>query len=159
MSFDIKDASNGLHWFIGGISSLISYAVGGYDGAMLVFVAFMILDLVTGVAAGAYNSNLSSRRMFRGVVKKGLLLSIVAVFAMLDLYIFHANGVIRWAALVYMIGSEGVSILENAANCGVPVPKKLFEILTVLQKKVEEIEIPGLELPDDDKEKTDEFDS
>ena len=31
--------------------------------------------------------------------------------------------------VLFFIGNEGLSILENASNCGLPVPKKLKDTL------------------------------
>ena len=124
-AIQIKNAVLGVGAVIG---SAIARALGGWDMALKVLVCFMVLDYATGwlVAALWHKSGksstgaLSSDAGFRGLVKKGVMLALVWMGALLDQA--TGNDFVRTAVCMFFIANEGLSILENTAVMGVPYP-------------------------------------
>lgn len=111
------------------------FLFGEMDGLMVALIAFICLDYVTGLIVGAVRHKLSSHTSFVGLVKKALILVIVAVAHIVDTQILGGqNSVFRSAACCLYIANEGLSILENCGKLGVPYPKKLRDILEQLKK-------------------------
>ena len=96
-------------------------------------IALTALDYVTGIAAALIKKELSSRTGLSGIIKKLLIFAIVAVAQIVDMTV-HANGVVRNLAIGFLLGNEGLSILENCGRCGVPIPKKLMDALEQLKE-------------------------
>ena len=109
----------------------------GWDDAMEALLVLMALDYVTGVLAAIINPNMrpSSRRGFRGICKKVIVLAVVALGHSVSVLVGTdaARSLVVW----FFIGNEGLSIIENAANSGVPVPEKLKGLLTQLKNEKE----------------------
>ena len=89
----------------------------------------MALDYVTGVICAAANKRLSSEIGFKGLIKKALIFALVAVAGVADKVIPATNQAIRAAVILFYIANEAISILENAAELGLPVPEKLKAVL------------------------------
>lgn len=124
--------------FCGGAAGFL---FGELDGLMVALIAFICLDYVTGLVVGAVRHRLSSHTSFVGLVKKALILVIVAVAHIVDTQILGGqNSVFRSAACCLYIANEGLSILENCGKLGVPYPKKLRDILEQLKKDDEKEE-------------------
>lgn len=121
--------------------SFVANALGGWDAALKVLVAFMAADYITGVLVAALwqRSNksdtgaLDSKAGFKGLCKKGMILLLVWLGVLLD----NAMGAayIRTAVVLFFIGNEGLSLLENAGLMGVHYPAALKNMLEALQKK------------------------
>ena len=110
------------------VGSLIAFLC-GWDDALVALLVCMCLDYVTGIAAAYVNPSLSldSRKGFKGIVKKAMVLAVVALAHFLaDL---AGQELVRSVVVWFFIGNEGLSILENAANSGIPVPQKLRDTL------------------------------
>ncbi|MBE6742505.1 MAG: phage holin family protein [Ruminococcaceae bacterium] len=115
--------------FMGGLTA---YLFGGFDLLFQALIALMILDYITGIIKGIYTKKLSSDIGFKGLLKKILILIIVAVAVIIQKTI---NGVIpvRETVIVFFICNEGISIIENAARF-IPIPEKLKGVLLQLRK-------------------------
>jgi toxin secretion/phage lysis holin len=121
----------------GVFGAIIASAFGGWDTALQALVVFMIIDYITGITAAFFKKDkkgetagLSSRRMLKGFIKKGIMLLIVLVGVQID----HLLGTdfVRYAVIFAFIANELVSILENACVIGitdVPVLKKIVAFL------------------------------
>ena len=103
-------------------------------------IAFVILDYVTGLACAIYKKKLSSWVGFIGILRKIMLFVVVAVANLICVYVFDSNGFLRAAVIFFFIANEGLSILENAGSMGLPIPKKLLELLEQLKNKNNESE-------------------
>lgn len=117
------------------VGGLIGYFC-GWDKSMETLLVLMLIDYATGMLAAHVNPDLkgwSSKRGFKGICKKVLILSIVA----LAHFISDLMGGEAARALVvwFFIGNEGLSIIENAANAGVPVPDRLKKTLEQLRSE------------------------
>lgn len=121
------------HGITGGFFATISYLIGGFDNLMVTFAIFVALDYFTGSLAGWYTSQLSSDRAFRGIAKKAGMMCFAIVASQLDYTFGSGEGFLRGAVLMILIGTEGISILENCARLGLPIPAVLYDRLEQLQ--------------------------
>lgn len=117
----------------GGIVTAVSGFLGGMDGIMYALLAFISIDYITGVAVAVKNKKLSSEVGFWGLVRKVCIIALVGVAHFVDVYVMHTGDIFRTAIALYYIGNEGVSLLENMGNLGVPLSKKLKDVLEQLK--------------------------
>lgn len=117
------------------IGAIIGAFIGNITGMIWALLIFAIIDYITGVTAAILEHKLSSEIGFRGITRKVLLFLIVGVANVLDVYVIGSGGVCRSMVLVFYIANEGLSIIENVARCGVPVPEKLKIILKQLEEE------------------------
>jgi len=118
-------------WFRGVASmgaGIISYLYGSFDGLLTALCVAVVLDYVTGLIKAGITHTLSSEIGFKGILKKILIMFIVALAHVIDNCV-GSGDTWRNIAIVFYICNEGISILENAIACGLPVPEKLKEIL------------------------------
>lgn len=119
--------------------AIAGYLWGPLNGILLALITMMCLDYISGVIVGAAQHQLNSHTSFVGLCKKALILIIVAVANIIDSQVFGGNTtVVRSATCCLFIANEGMSILENAGELGIPIPKKLRNVLEQLHKKDEE---------------------
>lgn len=117
----------------GGIVTAVSGFLGGMDGIMYALLAFITIDYITGVAVAVKQKKLSSEVGFWGLVRKVCIIALVGVAHFVDVYVMHTGDIFRTAIALYYIGNEGVSLLENMGNLGVPLSKKLKDVLEQLK--------------------------
>jgi len=108
------------------------YWLGGLDELLTALLALLLLDYITGVLSAWLSGRLSSNAGFRGIAKKILLLGIVALSFILE-GMTGGSLPLREITVMFFIANEGLSILENAARCGLPLPKKLKSALKQLR--------------------------
>lgn len=135
---DANAIKNGVLAAFAFIGSFVANALGGWDASMQVLIALMVADYITGVLVAAVwqRSNksatgaLDSKAGFKGILKKGMILVLVWLGVLLD----HATGAnyIRTAVVLFFIGNEGISLLENLGLMGVPYPAFLKKALEAL---------------------------
>lgn len=130
---EIPNSDSLYHGITGGFFATVSYLIGGFDNLMICFAIFIALDYFTGALAGMYNGMLSSNRAFRGLAKKAGMMSFAIVATQLDYTFGAGDGFLRGAVLMILIGTEGISIMENLARLGVKIPKVLYDRLEQLQ--------------------------
>lgn len=119
-------------------AGLCSFMWGGMDGLLYALVSFMVLDYITGCLAAVVKKELSSKIGFKGIAKKVLVMALVAVGHILDTHILGGGAFCRSAVIGFYIANEGISILENAGELGIPLPKKLIAVLKQLKSKDDE---------------------
>ena len=111
-----------------------------------ILIAVMTIDFITGLICGAIgkskkteNGYIASSTAFVGLLKKALILLVVLLAALLDKAVSSGAGIafdaVMGATCLWFIASEGLSILENVAIIGVPVPKILLKLLEVMKEK------------------------
>ena len=115
------------------IGTVIAKALGGWDLALQVLVALVVLDYLTGVSIAVVEKKLSSEVGYRGLFKKVMIFALVYVAVLAD----QATGsdIIRTLTIMFYIANEGISVLENAGKLGVPYPAQLKNILVQLKTK------------------------
>lgn len=109
--------------------------IGPVNGLLIALIVFVITDYVTGFASAIVRKELSSSVGFKGLARKVLIFLIVGIANVLDIYVLGANAVLRTAVILFYMANEGLSIIENAGEIGLPIPKKLKDVLAQLRKK------------------------
>lgn len=133
----MKEAWNAIEVVIAVVGGGIGYFLGGYDGFLYALLAFVIIDYITGVMCAIVDHDLSSEVGFKGICKKVLIFALVGVGHLLDTNILGGGGVLRTAIIFFYLANEGVSLVENAAHLGLPIPKKLHEALKQLHDRAD----------------------
>lgn len=121
----------------GAVGAVLGFMYGEVTGLFWALIAFMALDYITGVVVAIIEKRLSSEVGFRGLAKKFLILVFVAVGHITDAYILGGTPAAMSAVMLFYIANEGISIIENAASLGLPVPKKLTSIMEQIKNKSE----------------------
>lgn len=117
------------------IGGWLGYFLGGWDGLLYALIAFVAIDYVTGVMCAISNHTLSSEVGFKGICRKVLIFLLVGIGSILDARVIGSGSVLRTAVIFFYISNEGVSILENAARLGLPVPEKIKVVLEQLHDR------------------------
>lgn len=121
----------------GAVGAVLGFMYGEVTGLFWALIAFMATDYITGVVVAAINKQLSSEVGFRGLAKKLMILVFVSLGHIADMYVLGGTPVAMSAVMLFYIANEGLSIIENAGNLGLPVPKKLKDIMVQLKKESE----------------------
>ena len=119
------------------VGGWLGYFLGGCDGLLYTLLAFVVLDYVTGIMCAVADQKLSSAVGFRGIFRKILIFALVGVGHLLDVQVLGAVGVLRTAVIFFYLSNEGVSLIENAAHLGLPIPAKLKAVLEQLHDRAE----------------------
>ncbi|MGI6237741.1 MAG: phage holin family protein [Candidatus Excrementavichristensenella sp.] len=117
--------------------------LGGTDGLLKALVLLMALDYGSGLLCAGMEGKLSSNVGFRGILKKVFILVLVGVAHTLDLYVAGTGSALRSAVICFYLSNEGLSVVENAARMGLPVPGAIRNLLAQLQGNGEEKEEKG----------------
>ena len=118
-----------------GICTVLSFLFGDMEGLMIALIALIILDYISGVIAAAVEKRLSSEVGAKGIAKKIFMLLIVALANIVDINVIGDGHVLKTVTVVFYICNECISLIENAGRIGVPVPKKLMDVLEQLRDK------------------------
>lgn len=116
------------------IGTLLGEFIGEIDSLIYALAIFMIVDYLTGVLCGLVNGRLSSGIGFKGICRKVMILCLVGMANVLDQYILQTGSVLRTTVIFFYLSNEGISIIENTATIGVPIPDKLQNILKQLKE-------------------------
>ena len=125
-----------------------------------ILIAVMSIDYVTGLICGAMGKSkktetgyLASHEAWKGLMKKALILLVVLLSNLLDIAVSNGAGItfeaVMGATCLWFIASEGLSVLENVASMGVPVPKILLKLLEVMRAKGDVQEAAKPEKPEE----------
>lgn len=117
------------------IAAVCGFLWGQADGLLYALIAFMAIDYISGVIVAIVRHELNSEVGFKGIAKKVLILALVAVGHILDVHVLGGGAVCRSAVIGFYLANEGISILENAGELGLPLPKKLIAVLKQLKDK------------------------
>lgn len=117
----------------GALFAAFSFCFGGADKILLTLLAMMLIDYISGVIYAISQKMLSSKIGFKGIAKKMLILLIVTAANLCDNYIIGNGYMLRSAAIGFYTANEAISLLENAALLGIPLPRKLVGVLAQLK--------------------------
>ena len=131
----MKEFWNTIQLIFAGICGWLGYFLGGCDGLLYALIAFVVIDYITGVMCAITNHTLSSEVGFKGICRKVLIFLLVGIANILDIYVIGSGSVLRTAVIFFYISNEGVSLLENAAHLGLPVPEKIKTVLEQLHDR------------------------
>ena len=127
----MKEISNSVIAFI--CTGLV-YLLGGFDVALTCLLIAIVLDYVSGIIRSFIKKDLSSKVGFRGVVKKVSILLVVMLAVLVD-RVTGETGTIRTLVIYYFVANEGLSILENLGQAGIPIPQTIKKALKSLKKE------------------------
>ena len=119
------------------VGGWLGYFLGGCDGLLYTLLAFVVLDYITGIMCAVADHKLASAVGFKGIFRKILIFALVGVGHLLDVQVLGAVGVLRTAVIFFYLSNEGVSLIENAAHLGLPIPAKLKAVLEQLHDRAE----------------------
>jgi toxin secretion/phage lysis holin len=120
--------------FLSVLFSVAAFLFGSWSGLLIALIVFIAADYISGIAAAVAQKKISSAIGAKGIAKKIIMLLIVALGHILDLYVVKTGDLVRDMATLFYIANEGFSILENCGSLGLPVPKKIADILAQLKE-------------------------
>ena len=133
----MKEFWNTVQMVFAAVGGWLGYFLGGCDGLLIALVVFAVVDYITGVMCAINDQKLSSEVGFRGICRKVLIFILVGIANILDVEVIGTGSVLRTAIIFFYLSNEGVSLLENAAHLGLPVPQKLKDVLEQLHDRAE----------------------
>ncbi len=133
----MKEFWNTMQMVFAAVGGWLGYFLGGCDGLLIALVVFAVVDYITGVMCAISDKKLSSEVGFRGICRKVLIFFLVGVANILDVQVIGTGSVLRTAIIFFYLSNEGVSLVENAAHLGLPVPEKLKAVLEQLHDRAE----------------------
>ena len=110
------------------------YLLGGVDVALSCLLVAIVLDYVSGLIKAFVTKNLSSKIGVKGIIKKVSILLIVMLAVLVD-RVTGETGAIRTLVIYYFVANEGLSIIENLGQAGVPIPQSIKKALKVMKKE------------------------
>ena len=133
----MKEFWNVIQLVFTAIGGWLGWFLGGCDGLLYALIAFVTLDYITGIMCAVVDHKLSSEIGFRGIFRKVLIFALVGIGHILDSQVIGSGSVLRTAGIFFYISNEGVSLVENAAHLGLPIPEKLKDVLEQLHDRAE----------------------
>lgn len=133
----MKEFWNSIQFVFAAIGGWLGYFLGGCDGLLYALLLFVICDYITGVLCAISDKKLSSEVGFRGICRKVLIFLLVGIGNVIDVQVLGQPGVLRTAIIFFYLSNEGLSLTENAAHLGLPIPEKLKTVLEQLHDRDE----------------------
>lgn len=127
--------SDTLKAILAALCTFFGLIFGEWNGLMFALIMAIVIDYISGIIAAVAEKNLSSEVGAKGIAKKIFMLMIVAVANIIDINVIGEGNVLKSVTMLFYIANECISILENAGRFGVPVPKKLLDVLKQLKDK------------------------
>lgn len=119
------------------LGGTLGWFLGGADGFLYALIAFVVIDYITGMMCAFADKKLSSKVGFKGICRKVIIFLLVGVANLLDVYIIGTGSVLRTAVIFFYLSNEGLSLLENGAHLGLPIPEKIKNVLAQLHHRSE----------------------
>ena len=133
----MKEFWNTIQLIFAAVGGWLGYFLGGCDGLLYALIAFVVIDYITGVMCAISDKILSSEVGFKGICRKVLIFLLVGIGHIVDAQVIGNGGVMRTAVIFVYLSNEGISLIENAAHLGLPVPDKLKAVLEQLHDRAE----------------------
>ena len=133
----MKEFWNMIQIIFTAVGGWLGYFLAGCDGLLIALVVFAVTDYITGVMCAIADKKLSSEIGFKGICRKVIIFMLVGIAHVLDVNVIATGSVLRTAVIFFYLSNEGVSLLENAAHLGLPVPEKLKDVLEQLHDRAE----------------------
>ena len=131
----MREIVNGLQVIVTVLGAFVGGLIGGLDSLAYALLLFVAVDYITGIMAGIVEKKISSEVGFKGIFRKVVIFILVSIAHIIDSKILGNGSAIRTAVIFFYISYEGISILENAARIGLPIPQKLMEVLHQLNRE------------------------
>lgn len=117
------------------LGSVVGFLLGGFDGYLYTLLGLILIDYLTGLVLAAAKRQVSSQIGFVGIMKKMLILVMVALGHLLDVNLLGGGAALRTAVIFFYAANEGISITENLAALGFPMPQQLKRVLKQLSEE------------------------
>lgn len=127
-----------LKWLGSILAGILGFFIGDANPLIFALISFMVIDYITGVIYAGVTHTLSSHIGFKGIWKKFVIILIVSIAHIIDVTIIKEGNTLQSMTAFFYIANEGISILENAVNLGLPVPGILKRILLQIKEKSDE---------------------
>lgn len=134
----MKEFWNTIQLAFAAVGGWLGYFLGGCDGLLYALIAFVAIDYITGVMCAISDKALSSEVGFKGICRKVLIFLLVGIGHIVDAQVIGSGGVLRTAVIFFYLSNEGVSLIENAAHLGLPVPDAIKTVLEQLHDRAED---------------------
>lgn len=131
----MKDSANILPAVFTTSMTGITALLGGWDKALSVFVICVVIDMITGVMKGFALKEFSTKRMRQGFLTKVGYFIVIILATQFDKLMPDEMPILRTVAIYFYIYCDGLSVLENLGQMGVPIPKALIDRMSVFQEK------------------------
>ena len=131
----MKEFWNTIQLIFAAVGGWLGYFLGGCDGLLYALIVFVAIDYITGVMCAISDKTLSSEVGFKGICRKVLIFLLVGIGNIIDVQVLGSPGVLRTAVIFFYLSNEGVSLLENAAHLGLPVPDAIKTVLEQLHDR------------------------
>ena len=131
----MKEFWNAIQFVFAAIGGWLGYFLGGCDSLLYALIVFVVIDYITGVMCAISDKTLSSEVGFKGICRKVLIFLLVGIGNIIDVQVLGSPGVLRTAVIFFYLSNEGVSLLENAAHLGLPVPDAIKTVLEQLHDR------------------------
>ena len=131
----MKEFWNTIQLIFAAVGGWLGYFLGGCDGLLYALIAFVVIDYITGVMCAISDKTLSSEVGFKGICRKVLIFLLVGIGNIIDVQVLGSPSVLRTAVIFFYLSNEGVSLLENAAHLGLPVPDAIKTVLEQLHDR------------------------
>jgi toxin secretion/phage lysis holin len=129
----MEDVTRYFKTIIAIIGTIFTWLLGTWDTPICILILFMILDYITGLMRGYINKVLSSDVGLKGIARKAIIFIVLIVAVALDRLLNTGTWMFRSLICYFYIANEGLSLLENCASLGVPIPNKILESLEQLK--------------------------
>jgi len=124
-------------WFLSMILYIVFSMTGGENNSIKAILIAMIIDYISGIMKAIYCKNLNSQIGFKGIVKKIMILMVITAAHQIDVLLgseaMRIN--IRFITICFYCSNEVISLLENVAKMGLPIPQQLIDILEQCKNK------------------------
>lgn len=115
---------------------ITSFLFGGWPLLLNIFLAFVVIDYITGLIASGIQGQLNSKVGWKGIARKVVIFLIISVAHMIDVLLETQNNMIRNAVIFFYLANELLSIIENAGRIGIPIPRILLNAVEALKGRV-----------------------
>lgn len=112
---------------------IVEDVLGGWDGLLSALILFMVVEYLTQILVAILNKKRSNEIGFCGIAKKVSIIFLVAVGNVIDVLVIQNGSIIRTAVIFFYLSNEGITIIENVAILGLPIPQRLKDILEQLK--------------------------
>lgn len=119
---------------LAGLGTFLTFIFGDWDVALQCLVIAIALDYISGIIKAFINKELSSKIGVKGILKKVGVLVIVALAVLID-KVTGESGAVRTLVIYYFVANEGLSIVENLGEAGLPIPDVIKKALKSLKNE------------------------
>lgn len=131
----MKEFWNTIQLIFTAVGGWLGWFLGGCDGLLYALLVFVALDYTTGIMCAVADHSLSSAVGFKGICRKVLIFALVGISHVLDTQVIGSGSILRTAVIFFYLSNEGISLVENAAHLGLPIPEKLKLVLEQLHDR------------------------